>query len=120
MQKKKCIECGEPFEGRIDKKFCNHHCRIAYNNSLRAQYNKAIRKIDIILHHNFEILRRFINSKQTKISKSMLSEAGFNFTYFTNMYVTQKGNIYYFCYEFGYRYVGEKDQVLIVPKGDYI
>ena len=120
MQKKKCIECGEPFEGRSDKKFCNHHCRIAYNNKLRTEYNKVIRKTDTTLHHNFEILRKFVVSKETKVSKLLLTRAGFNFNYFTNMYVTQKGNIYYFCYEFGYCHLGEKDQVLIVPKGEYI
>lgn len=120
MQKKKCIECGEFFEGRSDKKFCNHHCRIAYNNNLKAKYNKAIRKTDKVLHQNFEILRKFMVSKEFKISKHLLVEAGFNFSYFTNMYVTQKGKVYYFCYEFGYCHLGEKDLVLIVPKGDYI
>ena len=36
------------------------------------------------------------------VHKSKLSDKGFNFTYFTNLYKTQKGSTYYYCYEYGY------------------
>ena len=32
--KKNCLECGEAFNGRIDKKFCSDYCRNTYNNKI--------------------------------------------------------------------------------------
>lgn len=37
-----------------------------------------------------------------KVYKTKLIDKGFDFDYFTNIYQTRSGNIYYFCYEFGY------------------
>jgi len=120
MKRKLCLECKTVIEGRSDKKFCSDHCRIAYNNENRSKYKKTIRKIDLILHNNFEILRKLNHKGNMKISKSQLTNAGFNFTYFTNIYTAKNGNIYYFCYDYGYRYLNEIGEILVVKKERYI
>ena len=48
-----------------------------------------------------------------------LAEDGFNFHYFTNIYTTQKGATYFFCYDQGYVKL-EGDQFMLVHKQDYV
>ena len=50
---------------------------------------------------------------KAKVHKNKLNEKGFNYTYFTNIYKTQKGSVYYYCYEYGYLSL-EHDFYLIV------
>jgi len=49
-------------------------------------------------------------SGKSKTTREKLMTAGFNFNYFTNEYKTKSGNLYKFCYEYGY---------IRLPKGDY-
>jgi hypothetical protein len=49
----------------------------------------------------------------------VLAEEGFNFHYFTNVYSTQKGSNYWFCYDQGYLKL-EGDKYMLVQKQDYI
>jgi hypothetical protein len=49
----------------------------------------------------------------------VLERAGFDFRYFTNLYRTQKGNTYHFCYDYGYLLLPE-DKVLIVNQQPYM
>lgn len=39
---------------------------------------------------------------KSKVHKEEMLELGFNFSYFTNMYVTKGGKEYHFCYDQGY------------------
>ena len=41
-------------------------------------------------------------SGKTKMSREKLIQKGFDFNYFTNVYKTKEGAIYYYCYEQGY------------------
>ncbi|MCD4683275.1 MAG: hypothetical protein K8R86_08345 [Bacteroidales bacterium] len=120
MKIKYCLKCKTIIEGRVDKTFCSDYCRSAYNNNKRSEIKKTIREIDKILHGNLQILRQLNLSGKTKVSKSQLSKAGFYFNYFTNLYTAKNGNIYYFCYDYGYRYLNEKNEILVVKKEGYI
>ena len=40
--------------------------------------------------------------QKTKVSRSKLIEKGFDFSYFTSIYQTKAGTIYYFVYDQGY------------------
>jgi hypothetical protein len=40
---------------------------------------------------------------------------GFRFQYFTHTYTNRNGQLYYFCYEYGYLLL-DKERVLIVKK----
>lgn len=102
MEKKKCLECNEPIIGRVDKKFCNDMCRNAYNNKINSDSTNLVRNINNILRRNRRILEELNPENKTKVHRDKLVDKGFDFKYFTNVLKTQKGSVYYFCYEYGY------------------
>jgi hypothetical protein len=99
---KECLECEEPIKGRIDKKFCSDLCRNAYNNKINSDTTNYVRNVNSILRKNRRILEGLIPEQTAKSTKVKLLDKGFNFGYYTNIYTTQKGVNYYFCYEYGY------------------
>ncbi|MGF1638506.1 MAG: hypothetical protein ACFCUU_15625 [Cyclobacteriaceae bacterium] len=100
--KSKCIECGVEMSGRADKKFCSDHCRANYNNKLNGEVNNYMRRVNRILRKNRRILTDLNPKGKNTVHRERLFDKGFNFGFFTNTYVTQKGRVYYFCYEQGY------------------
>ena len=102
MEKKKCLECGEFFMGRSDKKFCSDYCRNAYNNKVNKDSKNLIRNINNRLRKNWRILEELNPKGKCKIPKQRLDAKGFDFNYHTSIYVTKTGNTYYFCYDQGY------------------
>lgn len=113
--KKSCIECGESFVGRIDKRFCSDACRNAYNNRLNSDATAYMRNINNVLRKNRRVLSGLLKGDKTKVHRDTLVKQGFSFDYITNVYTTQKGSSYYYCYEMGYLPL-EGDFYLIVKK----
>lgn len=101
-------------KGRSDKKFCNDYCRNNYNNHLRASDNSLIRKINHALMKNRRILAYYLNDQTVakKLRREVLSAQGFLFGYHTHQQQSRKGNLYRYCYEYGY--LEKEDGVLIV------
>ena len=97
-----CLECESKLRGRKDQKFCSDYCRNAFNNKLNEDANKYVRRINGILRKNRRILEKLNPIGKVTVDGITMAEEGFNFHYFTNIYKTQKGGIYYFCYEQGY------------------
>ncbi len=116
---KTCPECGEKLIGRVDKKFCSDQCRNSFNNKLNSDSTNLVRNINNILRKNRRVLDE-LNKKGSKtiVSKETLLTSGFNFTYHTHTYTTQKGYKYYFCYEQGYLFLEDKNQYLLVTQRD--
>lgn len=114
---KYCLECNEPIRGRADKKFCSDLCRNAYNNRLNSDNSNLMRNVNNILRKNRRILESLIPEETAKISKSKLGDLGFNFTYFTHLYINKKGITYYFVYEFGYLPLDQDYYLLVKRKG---
>ncbi len=111
-----CRECGGPFRGRADKKFCSDQCRSMYNNRRRrVRENMYIREINRILKNNREILVMLNPHGRNKVSLSKLRSRGFNFEYFTSVRKARDGGKFFFCYDQGYLPLG-KDQCLLVTK----
>ena len=100
--KRKCLDCSEILLGRADQKFCSDACRNNYNNRLNSDVTNLVRNINNILRRNRRILEELAPEKKAKVHRDKLNEKGFNFTYYTNQYKTQKGAVYFFCYEYGY------------------
>ncbi|MFD1615683.1 hypothetical protein [Gelatiniphilus marinus] len=99
---KKCLECGDKIVGRIDKKFCGDGCRNTYNNRINKDSKNLIRNTNNRLRKNYRILEAFNPKQKTKTSRAKLIEAGFDFNYFTSIYTTKAGAVYYFVYNQGY------------------
>ena len=114
---KTCLECGETFKGRADKKFCSDMCRNSYNNKLNSDTTNYVRNVNNILRKNRRVLEELIPDETAKASKTKLNEKGFNFNYYTNIYTTKKGTTYYFCYEYGYLPI-ENDYFFLVKRKD--
>lgn len=97
-----CPECGDKIIGRADKKFCSDSCRNAHNNSQNKDTKNIMRNVNNRLRKNYRILEALNPEDKTKVPKSKLDAAGFDFTYFTSIYTTKAGTVYYFIYDQGY------------------
>ena len=114
---KLCLDCGNPIKGRSDKKFCDDQCRNNYNNKLKIEDSSVVKQINSILKKNRMILQKLNPDGKLKINRDKLVRLGFNFSYFTHIYETYKGAVYYFCYEYGYLKL-ENDEVLLVKRNE--
>ena len=114
---KQCLECKKPVKGRTDKKFCDDACRNVYNNRINSHSNVYIKNIVNALKRNRRILEETLpaNEDIMKTTREKLLSKGFNFTYLTHTYKNKKGNVYYFCFDFGYLFL-DGDWLLIVKR----
>lgn len=119
MEKRVCLECGVKLAGRKDQKFCSDYCRNTFNNRQNEDANATVRRINSILRKNRRILAKLNPDGKKTVDGITLAEEGFNFHYFTNIYRTQKGSKYFFCYDYGYLKL-ENDQYMLVQKQDYV
>ena len=102
METKQCLECGEKIIGRIDKKFCTDYCRNSYNNKVNKESKNLIRNTNNRLRKNYNILSKLNVSGKTKVTRRKLFDKGFDFNFFTSIYTTKTGNVYYYVYDEGY------------------
>ena len=115
-----CLYCKELIaEGRKGKKFCNAYCKSSYHNERRKADETIVTEINRILRTNWRILSSLNPQGKSTVKKLFLIEQGYNFNYFTNIYRTQKGIIYYFCYDVGITEVS-KAHVCIVNWQNYM
>ena len=115
---KTCLECNKILKGRVDKKFCDDLCRNSYNNKLNSDTNAYVRNINNLLRRNRRVLEEVLASEEmVKVQKTKLIEKAFSFKYFTHTYTNKKGNVYFFCYEYGYLLL-EGDLLLVVKRKD--
>jgi predicted nucleic acid-binding Zn ribbon protein len=112
-----CQECGIKITGRLDKRFCSDQCRITFNNRINSAETNYTRNVINALRKNRRILIELNKNGKTKVSAVKLKERGFEFRYFTNIYKTKDGTVYYYCFEHGYLPI-EKDTYLLVIKQD--
>ena len=119
MEKRACLECGDKFDGRKDKKFCCDQCRTTYFNKQNTDQNKFMRNINNILRKNRRILETLNPSGKTTVTKTALLDEGFKFAYFTNEYKTKTGKTYRFCYEHGYLQL-ENNMFALVFRKEYV
>lgn len=101
-EQRKCLYCGEPLLGRIDKKFCCDSCRNSYNYEKNHKQINSVRNINAILARNYNILQELNQKGKTFVSKQQLIDKAFDFKYFTHIYRTKAGAIYRFVYDQGY------------------
>ncbi len=114
-----CLDCGKVLHGRQDKKFCNDYCRNNYYNRQNREQNALIRKVNAVLRKNRQILKALNPTGKGKVSREELLVKGFDFHYFTNIYITRRGATYYFCYDQGYLPL-EDGKYALVEKQDYV
>jgi len=113
--KKLCPECGDKIIGGADEKFCSDACRNTHNNALNKDSKNLVRNINNRLRKNYRILESLNPDGKTKTTKEKLLRLGFNFEFFTNIYTTKTGSVYFYLYDQGYLAL-ENDFYLIVKR----
>ncbi|MEM7103315.1 MAG: DUF2116 family Zn-ribbon domain-containing protein [Bacteroidota bacterium] len=119
MEKRHCPVCGDTIQGRRDKRFCTDQCRAVFNNDKKRESEGYILEINRILRKNRGILKAINPQGRSTVKMEYLKLQGFDFRYFTTYYRTKSGNVYFFCYEFGYLNI-EDDKVLIINRQSYM
>ncbi len=107
--------------GRSDKRYCSDQCRHLANNTAKrlSLGERRIQQVNAALRKNRSILRQLSPQGKTTVPRQYLELAGFDFRYLTQLYRTQKGNTYHFCYDYGYLLLPE-GKVLIVNWQPYM
>jgi len=104
---RKCLDCGDIIRGRTDKKFCSDQCRNNYNNRLNRDTNNLVRNVHGLLRKNRRILADLVNDGRVKVHRDALFALGFNFSFFTHLIETPDGKKYQYCFEYGFRDMGD-------------
>lgn len=100
---KTCQFCQKNILGRTDKKFCNDHCRSAFNNKKYSQQFLSIKDVDRMLKRNRNILAYMFEHTATSIEERKFMEMGFIFQFHTHVKKLKNGQQIVFCYDYGYR-----------------
>jgi predicted nucleic acid-binding Zn ribbon protein len=108
--KRECLCCGKVISGRPDKKYCDDQCRTNFSNELKIKENEEIRSIRLALRKNRNILKKYIGKKdEYLVTKEILVHSGFLFDYQTHFFTSElQKNVFTFCYDYGYRDIGNK------------
>jgi len=110
-----CLNCQEPIEGRVGKKYCDNYCKSNYfyeKNKMKEQ--SLFRMIDLQLKKNRRLLKEFNKAGKSTVREEKFLEAGFNPNYFTHYWKNKKGDVYLFCYEYGFNKRKENNSVKFV------
>ncbi len=119
IEKKYCKVCQDELHGRSDKQYCSDYCRAQYFNMQNAAMCNFMKRVNYTIRKNRNILSELNRNGKSKAHRVKLVEAGLNFDYFTNVYRTQSGKTYYFCYDQGYVELEDEYYALVI-KEDYV
>lgn len=98
-----CLYCDKKLEGRSDKKYCDVHCKSAYQyQRTKTAEPKFYNKVDNQLKLNRKILKHYNKAGKATIRASVFLEQGFNPNFFTHYWKNDKGDVYLFVYEYGF------------------
>lgn len=117
-----CPHCNAEITGRSDKKYCSIHCKSAHQYQNRKSEEALYYDIDKKLKTNRKLLKAYNKSGMSTIRKEKLLAEGFDPNYFTHYWKNKKGQVYLFCYEYGFLDLKEnrKEKYLLVTWQDYM
>ena len=98
-----CLNCNEVLSGRSDKLFCNPYCKSSFHyKKKQGQKAPLFERIDKQLKTNRRLLKAYNKAGKAVVRKDELLSAGFEPKYFTHYWKNKKGEVYLFCYEYGF------------------
>lgn len=117
-----CPTCGETIKGRRDKIYCSPNCRSASQYETRVVKEQFFLQVEKQLKTNRKILKRYNQSGYTTLRKEKLTEEGFNPKFFTHYWKNSKGQVYLFCFDFGFLEINQegKKKYLLVEWQEYM
>ena len=114
---KNCLNCQKKFNASSRQKFCSVKCKDQYHYKLRKGSRHHVNQINNILFSNHGILHDLLSNKSSLIVfQSNLLSLGFNLKYHTHTEIVGK-NEYWFCYEYGFRFI-DKERVHLIKSSD--
>ena len=117
---RKCLLCEKSLRGRSDKKFCNDHCRNAFNNQNKIPLDPVVKNINQALSRNRNIIKEMIGENSLrKTARELLILSGFTFRHFTHTYRNKRGEEYFFCYDYGWLSVSNETILLVKEKTQF-
>lgn len=120
---KSCKECSAEINGRSDKIFCSAYCKSAFHYKKgQEKEDSFFKRIDRQLKLNRRVLKQYNRAGLSFVSKSYIMNEGFNPKIFTHYWKNQKGEVYLFCYEYGFleKRDGERVKLVLVKWQDYM
>ncbi len=120
---KECLYCGKELVGRTDKKYCNLHCKSAYQyQRIKEQPQRFYNKVDNQLRLNRKLLKEYNKAGKSVVRASVLTQQGFNPKFHTHYWKNQKGETYHFVYEYGFLEKTEhgKQKYILVTWQEYM
>lgn len=118
-----CKHCNKGLRGRTDKKYCNLHCKSAYQYQLsKEQPERFYNIVDNQLKLNRKILKEFNKGGKVTVRAALINELGFDANYFTHFWKNNKGEVYLFVYEYGFLKIKEqtKEKYVLVLWQEYM
>ncbi|WP_047414219.1 hypothetical protein [Cellulophaga sp. Hel_I_12] len=118
-----CLYCQKQIIGRTDKKYCNLHCKSAYQyQKAKEQPERFYNKVDNQLKLNRKILKQYNKGGKVTVRETVLLEKGFNPNFFTHYWKNQKGEVYLFVYEYGFLKLkeGQNNKYVLVLWQEYM
>lgn len=119
---KRCPVCQSEVKGRADKVYCSVKCKSSLQYETRLAKETFYLEVDRRLKINRKILKRFNRSGHATVRKEKLLEEGLNPRFFTHYWKNKKGQVYLFCYEYGFLEIEQKGvkKYLLVLWQDYM
>jgi len=118
-----CPVCETEIVGRSDKKYCSVYCKSAHQYQKRKVEEERYYKIDKQLKINRKILKAYNKSGLSKVRVEKLKKEGFNPNFFTNYWKNKNGQVYLFCYEYGFlklKKENNKEKYLLIQWQPYM
>jgi hypothetical protein len=103
-----CLYCKKQITGRTDKKYCNLHCKSAYQyQRAKEQPDRFYNIVDNQLKLNRKILKEYNKGGKVIVRAELINELGFDPNFFTHYWKNKKGEVYLFVYEYGFMKIKE-------------
>ena len=120
----RCKYCQNELKGRTDKIYCDTYCKAAYHYQKRKENGNTtfFKQVDNQLKLNRKILKKFNVEGYSTLRKEVLHTKGFNPKFFTHYWKNQKGDVYLFCYDYGFLSMknSNSDKYLLVQWQNYM
>lgn len=117
-----CPVCGKKLQGRIDKIYCIPKCKNVAQYEKRIIHEQFYMFVDRQLKTNRRILKGFNKAGKATVRKDVILGEGFNPKYFTHYWKAKNGNVYFFCYDYGFmkKIDNGKEKYVLVQWQDYM
>lgn len=118
-----CLDCKKELIGRSDKKFCTAYCKSSYYYKRnKNDENNFYTEVLIQLKLNRKLLKQYNKAGKAIVRKDDLLKAGFMPNRFTHYWKNNKGDVYLFCFEYGFleRKEGNKQKYILVKWQEYM